>query len=80
MEVERRQERSRGGYWGNVGVIGSSFASSAQSKRPETGIFGCFWSKTGCFGCFCAKKLVVAGISWAKIVLSGSTRWETSDL
>jgi hypothetical protein len=33
--VERRHERSRGGYWWNIGDAGSSLASSAQLKGPE---------------------------------------------
>ena len=54
--VERRHERSRGG-WVNVdvGVIGSVLVSSAQSIHVETAGSASFWVEMGedsIFDCF----------------------------
>jgi hypothetical protein len=66
--VERRHERSCGGYWGNVREIGSVPASSAQSKWL---VFGCFWSKMVAFGCFGVKPGVIGDILRDMVVLGG---------
>ena len=47
--MERRHERSRGGYRKCVGVIGSVLASFAQSKQLETGGFSVFLGGNGVF-------------------------------
>jgi hypothetical protein len=62
-EVERRQDRSRGGCWGDVGAIGSVLASSAQLKRLETVGSAWFWVKMGDISIFWWF-LVKPGTNW----------------
>lgn len=65
MEVERRHVRSRGGCWGDAGNVGSALASSAQSKRLETGDFLMFSS-------FGVKLVVVDRVSSAVTIVAGA--------